>query len=222
MGREKNEILSDLAKAVVEMDDVKTVELSTEALDSGVDAYEAIGNGLSKGMELVSEKYENGKYYVTETLLCSDAMYAGIEVLKPHIKVESVKLQGKIVIGVVEGDNHDLGKNLVKIMFEAARFEVHDLGRDVTLKLFVDKAQEVQADIIAMSNLMTTTMDGMEDVIAMLNNEGLRDRFKVMVGGCPISQVFADQIGADGYAPNASSAVRKAEELLALVDNTVI
>ena len=221
MSREKNEILDDLAEAVVQMDEVKAAELSREALDSGVDAYEAIVEGLSKGMEVVSDKYEKGEYYVTETLLCSDAMYTGIEVLQPHIRVESVKVQGKVVIGVVEGDNHDLGKNLVKIMLEAAKFEVHDLGRDVDLKTFIDKAQEVNADIIAMSSLMTTSMDGMGEVVTALESQGIRDRFKVMVGGCPISQAFADKIGADGYANNASMAVKKAEELMALAASPV-
>ena len=216
MQRTKTEILNDLADAVVTMDENRAVELAKEALQANIDAYEAITTGLSKGMEVVGQKYENGEYFIPELLVCSDAMYAGIDVLKPHIKADSIKTVGRIVIGVVEGDTHDIGKNLLKIMLESSGFEVHDLGRDVPLKRFIDESERLEAQIICMSTLMTTTMVGMERVIDMLRGAGLRKRYKVMVGGGPISQSFADKIGADGYALHAASAVKKAKELLGI------
>jgi len=214
MQRIKTELLKNLADSVVKMDENRAVELAKEALEVKIDAYEAITYGLSKGMEIVGRKYENGEYFIPELLVCSDAMYAGIDILKPHIKADFVNTAERIVIGVVEGDTHDIGKNLVKIMFESSGFEVHDLGRDVPLKRFVEEAEKLEAQMICMSTLMTTTMMGMEGVINMLQGAGLRERFKVLVGGGPISQAFAVKIGADGYAHNAPGAVKRARELL--------
>jgi corrinoid protein of di/trimethylamine methyltransferase len=214
MIRTKPEILRDLADAVVEMEEKKAVELALEVLECGIDPYVAIMDGLSKGMELVGKKYEIGEYFIPQLIVCSDAMYAGIEVLRPHIVAESVKTFGKVVIGVVEGDTHDIGKNLVKMMLEASGFEVHDLGRDVPLRRFVEESERVSAQMICMSTLMTTAMDGMEEVMAMLDAEGVRNKYRVLIGGGPISQKYADRIRADGYAPNAAAAVKKAKELV--------
>lgn len=211
MSRQKEEILKDLARAVVEMDEEGAVRAAKEVLELKIDAYEAIMDGLAKGMEVVSDKYEREEYFVPEILICSDAMYAAMNVLKPHIKPESVSTPAKVIIGVVEGDIHDIGKNLVRIMLEGAGFEVFDLGRDVPLRNFVSKAEEVDADIIAMSTLMSTTMGGMRRVIEILEEEGLRDKYKVIVGGGPISQSFADEIGADAYGDDASEGVRIAK-----------
>ncbi len=211
-GRE--EILNRLAQSVVEMDEEGAKKAAEDALKAGIDAYEAIMKGLTKGMEIVNDKYEKEEYFVPEILMCSDAMYAGLEVLRPHLKAEKVSHKAKVVIGVVEGDTHDIGKNLVKMMLETAGFEIYDLGRNVPLQSFVDRALEVDANFICMSTLMTTTMDGMKEVIDLLKEKNVRDRFIVMVGGGPISQSFADNIGADGYASNAAAAVRKAKELL--------
>jgi len=141
-------------------------------------------------------------------------MYAGIEVLKPHLKGDGIDTAEKAVIGVVEGDTHDIGKNLVKLMLESSGFQVHDLGRDVPLQEFPNGAEQVGAKLICISTLMTTGMDGMEEMIRMLEAEGARERYRIMVGGGPISQAFADRIGADGYAPDALSAVKKAREIL--------
>ena len=171
--------------------------------------------GLAKGMEVVSEKYEQEEYFVPELLICSDAMYAALEILRPHVKLETVGTPVKVVIGVVQGDIHDIGKNLVKIMLEGSGFEVYDLGRDVPLQDFVDKAKEVDADIIAMSTLMSTTMGGMKNVIEILEEEGIRDRYKVIIGGGPIWQSFANKIGADAYGDNVSEAIRIARKLAA-------
>ncbi|MFA5866844.1 MAG: corrinoid protein [Actinomycetota bacterium] len=213
--RSKEEILRDLAKGVVEMDEAGVIKTAEEALAADIDAYEAIIDGLTVGMQEVNQKYEEEEYFVPEVLVCSDAMYAGLDVLRPHLKTEEMSEPVKVVIGVVQGDTHDIGKNLVKMMMETSGMEVFDLGRDVPLNNFVEKAEEIGARIICLSTLMTTTMDGMKQVIDMLKGKGIRDNYLVMIGGGPISQSFADQIGADGYAPNASAALKKAKELIA-------
>jgi len=209
----KSEILAGLASAVVEMDEKRAVELAQAAVDAGIDAYEAISQGLSKGMDVVSCKYETEEYFVPEILLCSDAMYAALDVLRPHLKVDAAAEPAKVVIGVMEGDVHDIGKNIVKLMLVAAGFEIHDLGRDVAPRAFVEKAKEVGADIIALSTLMSVTMDGMRKVVELLVREGIREDFKVIIGGGPVSATFAKQIGADAYGESASEAVRIARDL---------
>ena len=146
--------------------------------------------------------------------MCSDAMYSGLEILKPHLKKNDLGKKHKVVIGVIQGDTHDIGKNLVKIMMETEGFEVIDLGRDVPIRDFVDKAKEVEADIICMSTLMTTTMDGMGEVIKLLKEEGIREKVTVMIGGGPISQNFADKIGADIYTTDASKAAKYAKKIV--------
>jgi corrinoid protein of di/trimethylamine methyltransferase len=202
-----------LSEAVVEMDEERAVATAQESLAAGVDAYDAIQQGLSHGMERAGQLFEEEEYFIPELLMCSDAMYAGLEVLKPHLK-KTAESRGTVVIGVIEGDTHDIGKNMVRIMFETGGFNVIDLGRDVHPQRFVDTAREVKADIIALSTLMTTTMDGMGTVVRLLNEANIRDEIKVMVGGGPISPGFAKRIGADGYAVNAAEAVKVARELV--------
>jgi dimethylamine corrinoid protein len=214
MKRDRGDILKDLADGVFNMNEELVKKAATEAVSSGLDAFDAINNGLVTGMNKAGVLFDEEEYFVPELLICSDAMYAGIDILRPHIKKESVREKYKCVIGVVEGDSHDIGKNLVKIMFDVAGFEVHDLGRNVPLLQFVEKAKEVDAHLICLSTLMTTTMDGMATVIEMLKEEGIRDAHKVMIGGGPISQAFATKIGADGYADNASTAVKVGKELM--------
>ncbi|EPS52182.1 dimethylamine corrinoid protein [Clostridium botulinum A1 str. CFSAN002368] len=194
------------------MEEDETVELAKECIENNISAYEAIDKGLAHGMNRAGELYEEGEYYIPELLMCSDAMYSGLEVLKPHLKKNDLGKKHKIVIGVIQGDTHDIGKNLVKIMMETEGFEVIDLGRDVPPRDFVDKAKEIEADIICMSTLMTTTMDGMEEVIKLLKEEGIRDKVTVMIGGGPISQNFADKIGADLYTTDASKAAKCAKK----------
>jgi methylmalonyl-CoA mutase cobalamin-binding domain/chain len=145
-------------------------------------------------------------------------MYAGLTILRPHIRQDHVGHGRKVVIGVVQGDTHDIGKNLVRIMLEVAGFDVHDLGRDVPPHRFVEEAIEINADLIALSTLMTTTMERMADVIGILEERNVRNRFKVIVGGSPLSQQFSDRIGADGYAPKAAQAVQLAKRLVGLVN----
>ncbi len=196
------------------MEEEETVELAKECIENNISAYEAIDKGLAHGMNRAGELYEEGEYYIPELLMCSDAMYSGLEVLKPHLKKNDLGKKHKIVIGVIQGDTHDIGKNLVKIMMETEGFEVIDLGRDVPPRDFVDKAKEIEADIICMSTLMTTTMDGMEEVIKLLKEEGIRDKVTVMIGGGPISQKFADKIGADVYTTDASRAAKRAKKIV--------
>ncbi|OPY88514.1 MAG: Methionine synthase [Syntrophus sp. PtaU1.Bin208] len=213
MPRSEDQLYRDLSDAVLEMEEEKTVSIATTIVENKLDAYQAIENGLSDGMNRAGRLYEEEEYFIPELLLCADAMYAGLNVLKPHLKADTKGAKQKVVIGVVEGDTHDIGKNLVKIMFETSGFDVVDLGRDVPPRDFVEKAKEIDAKIIALSTLMTTTMKGMKEVIALLEKENIRDRVKVMVGGGPISQGFAERIGADGYAANASEAAKMAKTL---------
>lgn len=214
MSKLKEELFKELSDAVVEMDEEQAVAVAKEVVEQNHDAFEAIDKGLSAGMEEAGKLFEEEEYFVPELLLCSDAMYAGLDVLKPHIKTNDDEVKHKVVIGVIEGDTHDIGKNLVKIMIETSGFEVIDLGRDVPATTFVEKAVEENADIIVISTLMTTTMEGMNEVIQILNKENIRDNFKVMIGGGPVSQSFADKIGADGYSVNATEAVALAKRLL--------
>ena len=214
MAKSKKELLEKLSECVVEMEDEEVVDVANEYIESGYPALDGIMEGLVDGMNKASDLYDEEEYFVTDLLLCSDAMYSGIDILKPHLPVEENKGEKiKIVIGVVEGDTNDIGKNLVKIMLDTAGFEMYDLGRDVPLDNFVDKAIEVGASFICMSTLMTTTMDGMRIVIEKLKERGIRDNIKVMIGGSPISQKYANEIGADGYSANAVGAVKLAKKL---------
>ena len=208
------ELHKGLSDAVVDMDEDLARELAQAVVDEGFDAYDAIEKGLSAGMEEVGRLYEEEEYFIPELLLCSDAMYAGIEILKPHIKKREDTVRHTVVIGVVEGDTHDIGKNLVKIMLESAGFDVIDLGRDIPAAEFVRAAEEHQAEIIALATLMTTAMPAMREVLEVLEKEAKRGKFKVVVGGGPISPAFADKIGADVYAVNAAEAARLARELV--------
>ena len=210
---EKEKLLKEMERCVLEMEDEAVVGVAQEYVDCGYDAYEGITEGLSKGMEKAGQLYDEEEYFVPELLICSDAMYNGLDVLKPHLKHSTDDHGCKAIIGVVEGDTHDIGKNLVKTMMETAGFDVIDLGRDVPVDEFIAKAKEIGTGIVCMSTLMTTTMANMQKVIERLKAEGIRDHFKVMVGGGPISQSFADKIGADAYTTNAAEAAKRAQEL---------
>lgn len=217
MAKSKEELLEKLSECVLEMEEEEVVDVAEEYIAAGYPAFDGIMDGLVDGMNKASDLYDEEEYFVTDILLCSDAMYAGLEVLRPHLP-ESAQSgeKPKAVIGVVEGDTHDIGKNLVKIMMDTAGFEMYDLGRDVPPEAFVKKAIEIQAPLICISTLMTTTMIGMKTVIEQLKEQGLRDQVKVMVGGSPVSQKFANEIGADGYSVNAVEAVKLAKKLLDL------
>jgi len=210
----EKELFEKLSAAVVSGDNVGIKALSQEVLDTGADPYRALIDGCASGMKIVSEKYDKKEMFVPQILLSSRAMYAAMEVLKPNIKVDETTEAGKVVIGTVEGDIHDIGKNIVKLLLDIAGFEVIDLGRSAPLRGFVETAKEEKADIIAMSALMSTSMLGMPEVIEMLSDMGMRDSVKVMVGGAPITQQYVDKIGADGFADNGPGAIKVAEDLM--------
>lgn len=213
----KTDILKGLHDGVVEYEEDKVIELSNAAIAEGVDAYEAIMDGLAAGMETVGKLYDSQEYFVPEVLMCSDALYSGLDILKPHMKGDQSKAKGQVVIGTVEGDVHDIGKNLVKMMFEVAGFTVHDLGRDVKLDKFVEEQLKTDSDIVALSALMTTSMLAMPKVIDMIRQRN--PNVKIMVGGAPVSGEVADKYGADGYADNAANAVQEAIQMISSLRN---
>ena len=195
-------------------DDGNLVTLVQEALDSGRPASEILNDELIVGMDLVGEKMGIGEMFIPEVLMTARAMGIAVEVLKPHLAEGETGSVGTIVIGTVKGDLHDIGKNLVAMMFESAGFEVIDLGVDVEPEIFVEAIKKNEPDILALSALLTTTMPMVEKSIESIIEAGLRDRLKIIVGGAPVNQEFADTIGADGYAPDAGSASRLAKEIL--------
>ncbi len=210
--KRKEEILNKLAEAVVEFEEDMAREWSQIALDEGMGAFEAIMHGLAVGMETVGDLYDKQEYFVPELLMSADALYAGLDILKPHINQADVKNMGQVVIGTVQGDVHDIGKNIIKLMFEVGGFEVHDLGRDVPLENFVEEQLKTDAEIVAMSAMMTTTMTGMKKVIEMIKEKN--PDVAIMLGGAPVTQDVADLFGADGYAESAGNAVQEAIKMI--------
>ena len=208
----REEILKKLSDAVVEYDEDVAKEWSQVALDDGVDAFDAIMNGLAAGMEIVGDLYDKQEYFVPELLMCADALYAGMGILKPHIKQDSMKKKGQVVIGTVQGDVHDIGKNIIKLMFDVGGFTVHDLGRDVPLENFVSEQLRTDSEIVAMSAMMTTTMMGMRKVIDMIKEKN--PNVAIMLGGAPVTKDVADLFGADGYAESAGNAVQEAIKMI--------
>lgn len=208
----KGEILEKLKNAVINYDEDTAKEAAKEALDSGVDAAEAIFNGLVKGMEEVGRLFEAQEYFVPELLMCADALYAGLDILKPHMKKLDLGVKGSVVIGTVEGDVHDIGKNIVKMMFDVAGFTVYDLGRDVPLDKFVEEQLRTDSDLVCLSAMMTTTMVGMKTVIDKLKAKN--PNVRIMIGGAPVSQDIAEKWGADGYAKDASNALKDAINMI--------
>jgi len=192
----------------------KVAELVKQALNEDIIPKKILEEGLIRGMSIIGEKFKKNEVYVPEVLIAARAMHAGMDILKPKLTETGVKNIGKVVMGTVTGDLHDIGKNLVKMMLEGAGFEVVDLGVDVSADKFVEAVKEHQPNIIGMSALLTTTMVNMPEVIKALENAGLRDKVKIMVGGAPITQNYADQIGADGYSSDATSATDKAKTFL--------
>ncbi len=208
------DILEEIVDAVVNGDKKRVVQLTKEAFSQGKDPNLIINQGLVAGMDVIGPRFKNGEMFIPEVLLSAAAMHAGMDVLKPHLTGKAMQPSGTIVLGTVEGDRHDIGKNLVGMMLEAGGFKVVNLGVDVSAEDFVDAAAEQGAQIIALSALLTTTMPAMKFVVEILQEEGKRERFKVIVGGAPVTQRFADSIGADGYAPDAASAVELCRKFL--------
>lgn len=189
-------------------------KLTEAALGQGASAETILNEGLIGAMSQVGEKFKKNEVYVPEVLVAARAMYAGLDVLRPILAETGAKAVGKLVIGTVKGDLHDIGKNLVRMMFEGAGFQVVDLGIDVPESKFIDAVRTEKPDFLGMSTLLTTTMPAMKATIDALKDAGLRDNVKVIVGGAPVTRNFADAIGADGYAPDASSAVELAKDLI--------
>ena len=214
--REKD-FLDRLAQAVVNYDEEGVREIAQEALADELDPNKAVFDGLVKGMQEVGRLYEEQEYFVPELLMCADALYAGLDIFKPLMKADEASLRGQVVMGVVQGDVHDIGKNLVKVMFEAAGFQVYDLGRDVPLEKFVEEQLRTDSEIVALSAMMTTTMIGMKDVIKAIKEKN--PKAKIMIGGAPVSEDIAAKFGADGYAKDASNALKDAINMIASLRN---
>jgi methanogenic corrinoid protein MtbC1 len=206
------ELIQGLYDAVLNMDEDAAQRLSRAIVDEGIDAFYAIKHGLTEAMARVGELYTNHEYFVPELLLCADALYAGLQILRGQVKSGQTGVKRQIVIGTVEGDIHDIGKNLVKIMFEAAGWTVHDLGKDVKLHRFVEEQQRTNSDVVAMSALMTTSMLAMPKAIEMIRAES--PIAAIMLGGAPLSRQIAENYGADGYASSAGEAVPEAVMML--------
>jgi len=204
----------EIYQAVLEGDLETTKALVESTLETGSSADSILRGGMIPAMSEAGRLFEEGEYFVPELLIAARAMQGGLELLKPLLVAEDVKPVGKIVIGTVKGDLHDIGKNLVGMMLQGAGFEVTDLGSDVDAQKFVDAVKSSGATVIGMSALLTTTMSNMPSTIEALKAAGLRDKVKVLVGGAPLTKAYADQIGADGYAPDASQAAKLALSFL--------
>jgi corrinoid protein of di/trimethylamine methyltransferase len=211
----KNEIYPKMCEAIVAGDWNAARALAEEAVRSGLDLLEVVEQGYVPGIQKVGELWERGEYFLPELITSAEAMKAAMAVLDPELNRQNLgtRIGGKVVIGTVEGDIHDIGKNLVASMLQAGGFEVFDLGTDVKLERFIDKAEEVGAGMICLSALLTTTMMNQRRFIGLLRDKGLRGKYKVLVGGAPASRKWAEEIGADGYAENAVAAVKLAKSL---------
>jgi 5-methyltetrahydrofolate--homocysteine methyltransferase len=191
----------------------KTVE---EALKAGLAPGKILNKGLIPGIQALGQMFKDGQAYLPEILISARAMRSGTEKLRPHLSTKDIKKKGTVVIGTVEGDMHDIGKNLVKMMLESNGYEVHDLGVDVTADAFAKASRETKANIVAASALLTTTMTMIPDIVKALKEAGLKGKVKVMIGGAPITRQFADEVGIEGYADDCASAVDEADRLMKL------
>lgn len=211
------EILKGLHEAVTQFEEEDALKWSKIALEEGVDPFMATMDGLAEGMMEAGEKFNQKEYFVPELLMCADALYAGLDILKPAIQASGRKseVKGSIVLGVVEGDVHDIGKNLVKLMFEVAGWTVHDLGKDVPLDKFVEEQIRTESNVVGISALMTTSMLNMPDIIKRIRAKN--PKVRIMIGGAPVNPEVAEKYGADGYAKDAGTAVDEAMKLLKML-----
>ncbi|MFC2063150.1 corrinoid protein [Chloroflexota bacterium] len=208
------QLLKDAKKAIINSDKSKAEEVARAALDSGLDPLIIIDQGFVPGINEVGELFGRGQLFLPELISAAEAMKVAVEICNEVLPTKKIKNKGKIVIGTVEGDVHDIGKAIVVSLLQACSFEVHDLGRDVPTQKFIEKAKDVDADIIGTSALLTTTMEAQKKLEKALREDGLRDRVKTIVGGAPVTQRWADRIGADAYAEDAADAIKKIGELL--------
>jgi corrinoid protein of di/trimethylamine methyltransferase len=211
----KKEILEKLKNSVIQYDEDACKEAAQEAVDAGMDGNEAIFDGLVAGMEEVGRLFEAQEYFVPEILMCADALYAGLDILKPHCQQMDLGVKGAVVIGTVEGDVHDIGKNLVKMMFDVSGFTIYDLGRDVPLDKFVEEQLKTDSELVCLSAMMTTSMVGMPKVIEKIKAKN--PDCMIMIGGAPTSKELADKWGADGYAEDASNALKEAIKMVSFL-----
>jgi 5-methyltetrahydrofolate--homocysteine methyltransferase len=209
-----SEILEEISTAVIEgnLDDI--VDLTEDALDEDLSAEEILNKGLMPGMDHVGVEFKAGNMFVPEVLRSAKTMQGAMDILKPLLAESGVKSIGKVLLGTVKGDLHDIGKNLVGMMCEGAGFEIEDIGKDVAPEAFVEAVKAFEPDVVGMSALLTTTMRAMESTIKELEEAGLRDKVKIIIGGAPVTQSFAEQIGADGYASNAAGAADLVKKLV--------
>ncbi len=189
-------------------------ELVNQAISEEISAEDVLNNGLVAGMNVVSKKFKNNEFFIPEVLVSARAMTAGLDILNPLLAEANVKPKGKVVIGTVKGDLHDIGKNIVGMMLQGAGYEIVDLGADVPKEKFIEFARKEDTNVVGMSALLTTTMIYMQEIVQALKDAGLRDKVKVIIGGAPVTQAYADKIEADGYAPDAASAIDLAKDLL--------
>jgi 5-methyltetrahydrofolate--homocysteine methyltransferase len=209
-----SEILEQISTVVIEGDLDEIQDLTEDALDDGISAEDILNKGLMPGMDYVGVEFKAGNMFVPEVLRSARTMQAAMDILNPLLAEAGAQMMGKVLLGTVKGDLHDIGKNLVGMMCEGAGFEVKDIGKDVAPEAFVEAVKEYEPDVLGMSALLTTTMRAMESTIKVLEEAGVRDTVKVMIGGAPVTQAFADQIGADGYASNAAAAAELAKEFV--------
>jgi corrinoid protein of di/trimethylamine methyltransferase len=209
-------IIENLKDAIIELDEAKVVEAANNLIAQGIDPLVGIEKGLSFGMTAIGDKFNHGECFLPELIRAGNAFNAAIKVLEPEIlkRGEKQRQTGVVVLGTVTGDVHKIGKEIVAMLLKTRGFVVHNLGEDVSLSTFVSKAEELNADVIAMSALLTTTMPAQKEVIDFLKEKGIRDNFRVMVGGGPVNQKWSDEIGADGYAETAEEAVQLAMNLI--------
>jgi len=207
-------VFEDLSNVVIIGNVAKVAELTKKAVDDGVAPTDIINQGLITGMSVVGARFKAGEMFVPEVLMAARAMNAGLDIVKPLITEGDIPSVGKVIIGTVKGDLHDIGKNLVGMMMESGGFNVVNLGVDIPPEKFAAAVKEHKPQVVALSALLTTTMLAMKDTIEVLKEEGLRGSVKVIIGGAPVTQQFADEIGADGYAPDAASATDLAKKLL--------
>jgi 5-methyltetrahydrofolate--homocysteine methyltransferase len=200
-------ILGKLRDSIVNLDINGVKEVCEETIVAGIPAFRAVMEGMAKGMEIVGQKYEDGEYFLAELIMAGETMKEGMTVLEPHLKAGDIKAAGRVVMGTVRGDLHDIGKNVVVTLLKAANFDIIDLGVDVSAEQFVEAIHKCNPDIVAMSALITTTMIEMKNVIKELKKVGLRNKVKVIIGGAPINREYAKEIGADAAAKDAVEGV---------------
>ncbi len=208
-------MIEDLRQGVIKGDEQGVKDLTQKLIDEGLEPLEIINNGLIAGMSVVGDRFKKAEMYVPEVLMAAKSMKSGMELVKPLIAEGDVEAATKVLMGTVKGDLHDIGKNLVGMMMESSGFEVVDAGVDITPEEFAEMVKDEEPDVLGLSALLTTTMLAMRETIEVLEEEGLRDQVKIIIGGAPVTSDFAEEIGADGYAPDAASATEIVEELLA-------